>query len=131
MEYIYGGGNGVSGDNKWYVGDLLKFGTQCISGYLSFNLACEVNAVKITGYVQNKACNIQVGNTTSLEWSGQGVDGMTTSVTCSDMVVTTKEVVEAHQTTSITIDFETTTSLKIAVTNNKPLYISSIEFIKN
>lgn len=130
MEYIYGGGHGGSGDNKWYIGDLLKFGTQSVNGYLSFSLNCEVNAIKITGYVNDTSCNIQVGNATSLEWSGQGVDGMTTTVSCSEMNETTKEVVEGHQTSSIIVDFETTTSLKIAVTNKKPLYISSIEFIK-
>lgn len=131
MEYIYGGGNGGSGDNRWYTGDLLKFGTTSVNGYLSLSLSCEINAIKIYGYVSNESCNIQVGNSTSLEWSGQGIDGMTTSVTCSDMTVTSKEVIEGKQTSSMTINFETTTSLRIAVTNKKPLYISSIEFIMN
>lgn len=127
-EYIYGGGYGGSGEGKWYTGNMLKFGTTSVNGSLVLELNTPVNCIKITGYVSNAAANIQVGDSNSLDWNG-GRDGKTTSYTCSDMNVTTKEIVEGNQTSTITIYFESTTSLKIAVINKKPIYITAIELI--
>ena len=122
MEYIYGGANGGSGENKWYTEDILKLGTQSVSGSFTLELTEEVNAVVLTGYVQNAACVIEVGDSES---------NNKTKYTCSDMAVTTKDIVNNKLTTSIVVEFENTSSVKIATTNNKPFYITSIEFIKN
>ena len=127
-EYIYGGGYGGSDPNKWYTGDMLKFGTTSVNGSLVLELSTPVNCIKITGYVSNASCAIRVGDSNSLDWDG-GSDGMTVTHTCSEMNVTTKEVVEGNQVVTITLYFEATTSLKIAVTNKKPLYITAIELI--
>lgn len=129
FEYIYGGGYGGSGENKWYTGNMIKFGTTSVNGYLTLALNTNVNCIKITGYVANTKCNVQVGDAYSSDWTG-GSDGKTSSYTCSDMNVTSKEVVEGNQTTTITIYFESTKNLKIAVTNKSPLYITAIELIK-
>ena len=101
---------------------MLKFGTQSVSGGLTLSLTKEVNAVKLTGYVQSNACVIEVGDSES-EYK--------TTYTCSNMAVTTKEIVDNKLTTSIVVEFESTNSLSIATTNNKPFYITSIEFINN
>ena len=127
-EYIYGGGYGGKGETNWYTGNMLKFGTTSISGYLVLELNAPVNCIKITGYVGNTSCKVQVGDSYSLDWTG-GSDGKTTTYTCADMNVASKEIVEGNQTSTITLYFESTTSLKIAVTNNKPLYITGIELI--
>ena len=127
-EYIYGGGYGGKNETNWYTGNMLKFGTTSVSGNLVLELNTAVNCIKITGYVADAKCQIQIGDSYSLDWTG-GSDGKTTTYTCSDMNVTTKEIVEGNQTSTIIIYFESTTSLKIAVTNNKPLYITGIELI--
>ena len=127
-EYIYGGGYGGSGDNKWYTGNMLKFGTTSAQGSLILDLNTPVNCVMITGYVSDTKCNIQIGDSYSLDWT-DGSDGKTTSYVCSDVAIANKVNVEANQPTTIIIYFEATTSLKITVTNNKPLYITSIELI--
>ena len=126
--YIYGGGYGGKNDTNWYTGNMLKFGTTSVSGELVLELNTAINCIKITGYVADAKCQIQIGDSYSLDWTG-GSDGKTTTYTCSDMNVTTKEIVEGNQTSTIIIYFESTTSLKIAVTNNKPLYITGIELI--
>ncbi len=38
FELIYGGGNGGKGEANWYKGDMLKFGTTSVNGYLSLSL---------------------------------------------------------------------------------------------
>ena len=45
------------------------------------------------------------------------------------MVVISKDVLENGEPSTITIYFESTKSLKLAVTNTTPLYITGIEFI--
>ena len=128
MENIYGGGYGGSGDTRWYTGNMLKFGTTSVCGSLTMELNTAVNCVKITGYVSNIACEIQVGDSASLDW-GSGSDGKTSTLVCSEMTVTTKDAVESGQVGTVTIYFESTTSLKIATTNKKPLYITAIELL--
>lgn len=128
IDYIYGGGYGGSGDSKWISNDMLKFGTTSVNGYLVLELSTPVNCIKITGYVSNSSCAIRVGDSSSLDWDG-GSDSRTTTYTVSEMNVTTKEVVEGNLVETITLYFEATTSLKIAVTNKKPLYITAIELI--
>ena len=129
FDYIYGGGYGGSDPNKWIANDMLKFGTTSVNGNLTFNLATEVNCIKITGYVNKTSCSIQVGDSNSTDWTSDTNDNKTSKVTCSNMTVTTKDTVEGNQTSTITIYFESTKDLKIAVTNKTPLYITSIEFI--
>lgn len=123
MENMYGGANGGSGDNKWYTGDILKFGTTSVNGYLVLDLNCEVNSVKITGYVYASSCKIEVGDSND--------SSKITSHTCSDMNVVSKEIVDGKQTSTITVDFVSTSNLKIATTSKKPIFITSIEFYKN
>ena len=118
----------ITKDREWYTGDMLKFGTTSVNGSLVLELSTPVNCIKITGYVSNASCAIRVGDSNSLDWDG-GSDGMTVTHTCSEMNVTTKEVVEGNQVVTITLYFEATTSLKIAVTNKKTLYITAIELI--
>lgn len=129
MDMIYGGGYGGKSETAWYAGDMLKFGTTSVNGSLTFDLNSEVNRIKITGYVSDSSSKIQVGDASSTDWSDETNDNKTTIVTCSEMNETIKDVVEANQTTTITIDFASTKNLKIATTNKKPLYITSIEFI--
>ena len=129
MEYMYGGAYGGSGDNKWYTGDIIKFGTTSVNGSFTFELTQEVSAVNISGYVSNSSCKVRIGDSNSLDWESAGSDNKTTLITCSSMNVTSKEVVEANQTSDILMEFESTKDLKIAVTNTKPFYITKIEFI--
>jgi len=126
---MYGGAYGGSGDNKWYTGDIIKFGTTSVNGSFTFELTQEVSAVNISGYVSNSSCKVRIGDSNSLDWESAGSDNKTTLITCSSMNVTSKEVVEANQTSDILMEFESTKDLKIAVTNTKPFYITKIEFI--
>lgn len=124
---IYGGGYGTS---SWVKGDMLKFGTTSVNGTLTLALTGTVNCVKITGYVSNTSCTIRVGDSTSSDWiDGATSDGLTTTYTCSEMNVANAETVEAGAVVTITIYFESTSSLTIATTNKKPLYITAIEFL--
>ena len=129
IEYMYGGAHGGSGENRWYTGDILKFGTTSINGGLTINFANNmVNRVKITGYVYDTSCKVRIGDSSSLDFT-DGNDGLTTLTTLSTMSKISKEVVENNQVSSIVIDFESTSSLRIATTNKKPLFITSIEFM--
>ena len=129
MNYIYGGGNGGRSETAWFSGNMLKFGTTSVNGNMTFALSAYVNRVIITGYVSDNSSKIQIGDSSSTDWTEETNDNKTTLVTCSDMVEASKEVVEGNQVTTITIDFESTMNLKIATTNKKPIYITSIEFI--
>ena len=129
MEYIYGGGNGGRGETAWFTGDMLKFGTTSVNGSLTFDLNVEVNQIKITGYVSDKNCKVQVGDSSSTDWTSEITDNKTTLATCTEMTEITKDIVESKQTSTMVIDFAKTKSLKIATTNKKPLYITSIEFV--
>ena len=128
MEYIYGGGNGGSSDNKWYAGNMLKFGTTSVNGTLTLELNTLVNGVKITGYSTKTDAKIQIGDANSLDWVGE-TDGKTIVHQCSDLTLTSKEAVEGNQTSTITLYFDATMTLQIATTNKKPIYITAIEFI--
>lgn len=129
MNYIYGGGNGGRSETAWFSGNMIKFGTTSVNGNITFALNAFVNRVKITGYVSDNSSKIQIGDSASTDWTEDTNDNMTTIVTCSDMVESSKEVVEGNQVTTITIDFESTMNLKIATTNKKPIFITAIEFI--
>ena len=118
FEYIYGGGNGGSGDNKWYTGNMLKFGTTSVNGMLKISLTTAVNKVIITGYTTNNASKIEVGNPNSL-----------ISYTCEDMNLSIKDNIEANLVSTISFTFEATNEVVIKTTNNKPIYITSITFI--
>ena len=120
---VYGGANGGSGDNKWYTEDILKFGTQSVTGGFTLNLNTDINRVKITGYVQSTKCKINIGDAND--------STKIKNVSCSTMNVTTKDVVEAGNTSTIIIDFESTRNLRIETSVAAPLYITSIEFIVN
>lgn len=130
MEYIYGGGNGGSGDGKWYAGDMLKFGTTSVNGSMTIELHQKVKGIIIQGYTTNNASIMQVGDSLSLDWvDGEANDNKTAKVTLSEMILTSKEAIEGKQTSSIEISFASTKTVKIASTNKKPFYITSIEFI--
>lgn len=129
FENIYGGGNGGSGDNKWYTGDLLKFGTTSKKGYIDFSLGVNVDSITIVGYVHNTAGKIRVGDSSSQDWSDNStVDGKTTAYNLNEVNVANKDNVANKNVSVITISFPKTTNVKIATTNNYPLYISSIQF---
>ena len=126
-EKIYGGGYGTS---TWVKGDMLKFGTTSVNGTLTLALTGSVNCVKITGYVQSTNCKIRVGDSNSNDWlEGGAEDGLTTLYTITEMNVANKETTDADSVVTITIYFESTSSLTIATTNTKPLYITAIEFL--
>lgn len=128
-ERIYGGGYGGKNETKWVANDMLKFGTTSVIGSLTLSLRSSVNCIKITGYVSDTSCKIKAGDSASLDWSDGEKDNKTTEVSCSDMSIANKETVEGKQMTTIVIYFENTDSLRIEVTNKKPLYITSIEFL--
>lgn len=128
-EYIYGGGYGGRGETAWHEGDMLKFGTQSVNGSLTIALNVEVVGVIITGYVADKSCQIQLGDSNSTDWTKEANDNKTTIFTCSDMNETTKDIVEGKLTSKVEINFSSTKTLKIATTNNMPFYITSIEFV--
>lgn len=126
---IYGGGNGGRGDTSWYASHLLKIGTTSLNGSLTLSLNSEVNRIRITGYVSDNSSKIRVGNSASTDWTDEINDNQTTLVTCSDMNEASKDIIENKLTSTITIDIASTKDLKIATTNKKPIYITSIEFI--
>ena len=128
LENVYGAGYGGSGENAWYLGNCLKLGTTSVNGTFALELDSEVNYVIITGYVYASTCNIQVGDSSSSEWTTGIEDGKTTTITASDMEVVNKTAIDSLEMSSITIYFEGTDSIKIAITNKKPLFITSIEF---
>lgn len=126
---IYGGGYG---SGSWVKGDMLKFGTTSVNGTLTLGLTGTVNCVKITGYVGNTSCKIRVGDSTSNDWiDGAAADGLTTLFTCSEMNVANAETIETGAVVTITIYFEAASSITIATTNTKPLYITAIEFLND
>ncbi len=109
---IYGGGHGGSGENKWYSGDMLKFGTTSVTGSITLNLSATVNYIKITGYVYDNACKLNVGGTEFI---------------CTDMNEVSKTVVEGGDVSTVTITFTETNTLIIETLNKKPLFITAIE----
>lgn len=129
LDAMYGGGYGGSGATKWVMGNMLKFGTQSKFGSMTLSLNSNVNRVVITGYVNFTTCKVQVGDASSTDWLGSNGDGKTATVTCTNMSVVSKEVVEGYQTAQIVIDFTQTSELMIAVLSKGPLYITSIEFL--
>jgi hypothetical protein len=126
---VSGGANGGSGENKWSAGDLLKIGSTSLTGHIALSLTEPVNRIKITGYAHSNKVKVRVGDATSLDWS-EGSDGKTCEYACSDMTVASLATVSAGEMSSIIIDFDPTTKLKIATTYAKsPIFISSIELI--
>lgn len=105
-------------------------GSTSTDGSFTLSLNKEVNRIKITGYTYDKAGKIQVGDSASSDWGTANSDNKTTITTCKDLNEVSKDVVENNQTATITIDFASTTSLKIATISSKyPLFITSIEFL--
>lgn len=119
FELIYGGGNGGKGETNWYKGDMLKFGTTSVNGYLSLSLKKQVNKVKLTGYVYDQACKLKVGDVNGTNAKEE---------ICSSMNEVSKDVVNSNSVTSLEIEFEPTSNLKIETLNKKPLFLTSIEF---
>lgn len=133
IEGVYGGGSGGSGDNRWSSTDFIKLGTGSILGGITLELNAKVSRVVITGYVHNAKCEIRAGDADSTDWTDDENDGKTTSLVCSDMTVIGKDALAAEDTSVITIDFESASSVKIATVNTTatkyPIYITSIEFV--
>lgn len=133
IDYIYGGGSGGSGDNRWSSTEMMKFGTASVNGSITLTLNSEVNRVIITGFVHDNKCEIRVGDSNSTDWTDEAGDSKTAVHVCSDMNVASKENVDGKNTSTIVIDFESTASLKIANINSTSkkyqLYITSIEFV--
>ncbi len=130
FDFMYGGGNGGSNANKWYSGNMLKFGTQSNNGSLTLELSTPINRVIITGYVQNNSAILQIGDSGSSDWTdSSSKDNLTATYSCNTMTVASLDAITKKNETSATIDFESTTSLRIDTTNKKPLFMTSIEFI--
>lgn len=133
FECVSGGGNGGSGNNKWYAGDMLKLGTTSLNGSITFSLTKNVTQVKISGYVHSSNGKLRIGDSASLDWEGTETDNKTIVTTCDGLEVASKEVVESKNIKQISFDIPSTKSLKIATaatTNTKkPLYITGIEFV--
>lgn len=130
FDYIYGGGNGGSSSNRWYSGNMLKFGTQSYNGSLTLELNTPINRVIITGYVSNASSTIQIGDSGSSDFiDSSSNDNLTTSCKLSEMTVVSLEEINNKNETSVTIDFESTSSLRIDTINKKPLFMTAIEFI--
>lgn len=131
--YIYGGGSGGSGENRWSSTDMIKIGTGSNNGSITINLNVEVSRIIITGYVHGNKCEIRAGDSASTDWNGEQADGKTTTVICSDMTVVSKSAIDEGNMSSVTIDFASTSSITIATVNatstKYPLYITSIEFV--
>jgi gluconate kinase len=108
---------------------MLKFGTTSVNGYLTISLECEVIGIIISGYTTNNAAQIRVGDSLSSDWTNDSADKKTSLVTCSEMSLSNKDNVETKNISSTTIYFASTNEVKIATTNKKPIYITSIEFI--
>jgi hypothetical protein len=125
---VYGGGHGGTGENKWYSGNLLKFGTTSVVGTLTLSLTSPVNQIIITGYAHKTSGSVRVGDSTSGDWTGAS-DGMTDTQSFADMSVASLTTVPNEQTSTLTFNFESTTSVTIATVSACPLYIASIEFI--
>lgn len=128
FEYIYGGGNGGRGDTLWVSNNMLKVGTTSKYGSLTIELTKSVDSIVITGYIHQTKTKIKVGDSLSSDWLGETLDNKTTEVTCSDMTVIDKTNVESNNVSSVKVKFESTKSLKIAVTGKGPLYITSLTF---
>lgn len=129
FEKVYGGGNGGSGDNKWYSGNILKVGTATITGSITMSLNDVVKGVIITGYAHKTSCNVRVGDPNSLDFGDTGSDNKTQQIKCgSSMNVASLDVVNNKQVVSVTFNqFEPTDQIKIVAST--ALYITSIEFI--
>lgn len=133
INFIYGGGSGGSGDNRWSSTDMIKLGTGSNTGSITINLNVEVSRIIITGYVHDTKCEIRVGDSSSTDWTDEDNDNKTATHSCSDMNVIGKDVIESGDVSTIVIDFESTSSITIATINTTsakyPLYITSIEFV--
>ncbi len=129
FELVYGGGNGGSGNNRWYSGDMLKLGTTSANGSVTFSLSKSVTQVKVSGYAYVSSGKLRIGDSASLDWEGTNTDNKTIVTTCEGLEETSKEVIESKNIKQISFDIPSTKSLKIATTNKKPLFITGIEFV--
>lgn len=129
FDWIYGGGRGGSSPNIWYAGDMLKFGTNTNKGSITLSLSRKVVGVKVMGYATNTSCKVQIGDSSSTDWTTASSDNKTRIYSWEDMTIANIDTVTAKQASLITMTFEATDSVKIAVTTAKPIYITSIEFI--
>ena len=125
---LYGGANGGSGENAWVASNILKFGTTSVNGSLILNLNTSINRVIISGYVYASTCKIAVGDSSSSDFEGGTSAIKATTVTLQDMTVANLESTSNNQVSSITIDFEETSTLRIDTLNSKPLFMTGIEF---
>lgn len=130
FENIYGGGYSASGESKWYAGNMLKFGTTQVLGNLTISLKKEISGIKLSGYIHASKATIRVGDASSTVWSNSSSDdNKTTLMSLSNMTVVNKNVIEEANPSTIEIDFEKTSELRIATTVASPLYLTAIEFI--
>lgn len=129
LDRVYGGGYGGTGDANWYVGNMLKLGTQSVNGSMTLELAGLANRVEITGYVGHQNAMIQLGDSNSLDWTDSEGDNKTVTMSFGAMNVASKETVETDQVVTLVVDFEATNSFKISTISRLPLYITAIKFI--
>lgn len=124
---VAGRGNGGKNDTAWNTTNVWKFGTTSTNGYLTLNLNKEVNYITILGYVHGDKCEIQVGDSSSTDWTSETKDNKTTNTSLSTMAIISKNVLENGEPTTITITFDSTNQLKISNIGKVPLYIISFE----
>ncbi len=129
LEVIYGGGYGGKNDTKWYGGDMLKLGNTSKKGGFTMELTQNVKSLIITGYIHNSGCKIRVGDSGSSIWETSQDDQKTTQMTCTNMNVVSKEIVDNKNTSTMEISFPSSKSIRIATLTANPLYITALEFI--
>ncbi|HCY06230.1 MAG TPA: hypothetical protein DHS57_02850 [Erysipelotrichaceae bacterium] len=130
FEKLYGGGRGGSGETLWYTGDMLKFGTTSVNGYISLTLNEVIDKIKLTGYTTKVTNKIRVGDAYSSDWETPDSDNKTTLFTLSELPISDKTNVEAGNDGTVEISFTPTSNLKIAMTNKVPFYLTKLELIK-
>src|SRR5690606_30095300 len=121
------GGRGGSGETLWYTGDMLKFGTTSVNGYISLTLNEVIDKIKLTGYTTKVTNKIRVGDAYSSDWETPDSDNKTTLFTLSELPISDKTNVEAGNDGTVEISFTPTSNLKIAMTNKVPFYLTKLE----
>ena len=124
---VYGGAYG----SGWVFGDVLKLGTQSVTGGFTMVLNKEVDGLIITGYTGNTKGQVRVGDSNSTDWSDEADDNKTSVFSTAEMSVAGKETGENKQTSTIMVSFASTNSVRIETANNYPFYITAIKFIVN
>ena len=105
---VYGGAYG----SGWVFGDVLKLGTQSVTGGFTMVLNKKVDGLIITGYTGNTKGQVRVGDSNSTDWSDEADDNKTSVFSTEEMSVAGKETGENKQTSTIMVSFTSTNSVR-------------------